>query len=150
METNKPMRPLAQRVVYPWTYPVLHRSRKSWYIDFSILDPASGTMKRKKYMLNRYANIKARKEMARQKIMWIVEEIKNGWNPWVRAVTTREFTPWATVMTRYKEYLSVSGRKGLLKPKTVYDYLSRVRHPAAARLSVRPSALCRVPGLPLL
>ena len=84
-------------------------------------------MKRKKYMLNRYASTKARKEMARQKIMWIVEEIKNGWNPWVRAVTTREFTPWATVMTRYKEYLSVSGRKGLLKPKTVYDYLSRVK-----------------------
>ena len=127
METNKPMRPLAQRIVYPWTYPVLHRSRKSWYIDFSILDPASGTMKRKKYMLNRYANLKARKEMARQKIMWIVEEIKNGWNPWVRAVTTREFTPWATVMARYKEYLSVSGRKGLLKPKTVYDYQSRVK-----------------------
>lgn len=121
------MRPLAQRIVYPWTYPVLHRTRKSWYVDFTILDPASGMMKRKKYMLNRYSSIKARKEMARQKIMWIVEEVKNGWNPWVRAVTTREFTPWTTVMTRYKEYLHVSGRKGLLKPKTVYDYQSRVR-----------------------
>ena len=115
------MRPQAQRVVYPWTYPVLHRTKKNWYVDFTILDPACGTMKRKKYMLNRYSTAKARMEMAKQKIMWIVEEVKNGWNPWVKAVTTREFTPWDTVLTRYKEYLLAAGRKGLLKPKTVYD-----------------------------
>lgn len=126
-DRNKLTRPLAQRIVYPWTYPVLHRSRKSWYVDFTILDPTSGMMKRKKYMLNRYSSIKAKKEMARQKIMWIVEEVKNGWNPWVKARTTREFTPWETVITRYKEYLQAADRKGLLKHKTVYDYQSRIK-----------------------
>ena len=121
------MKPQVQRVAYPWTYPVLHKSRKNWYVDFTILDPASGTMKRKKYMLNRFHGLKARQEMAKQKILWIVEEVKNGWNPWVKAVTTREFTPWGTVITRYKEYLLAADRKGLLKHKTVYDYQSRVK-----------------------
>ena len=119
-------RSLIQKVVYPWTYPVLHRSRKSWYVDFTILDPTTGTMRRKKYMLNRYKTTKARLEMARQKIVWIVQEVQNGWNPWVKATTTREFTPWATVVDRYREYVESAGRKGLLKHKTAYDYRSRM------------------------
>lgn len=118
---------LIQKVVYPWTYPTLHRSRKSWYVDFTILDPTTGTMRRKKYMLNRYKTTKARLEMARQKIVWIVQEVQNGWNPWVKADTTREFTPWATVIDRYKEYVESAGRKGLLKHKTAYDYRSRMK-----------------------
>lgn len=120
------MTPVPQRVVYPWTYPTLHKGAR-WYVDFYILDPSSGLMRRKKYMLSRYKTVRARKEMARQKIMWIVEEIKNGWNPWVKARTTREFTPWGTVLSRYKEYLLVADRKELLKHKTVYDYQSRVK-----------------------
>lgn len=83
-------------------------------------------MRRKKYMLNRYKSSKARMEMARQKIMWIVQEAQNGWNPWVKASTTREFTPWATVTERYRDYLTTAGRKGLLKHKTAYDYRSRM------------------------
>lgn len=125
MDTTK-MTPVPQRVVYPWTYPTLHKGAR-WYVDFYILDPSSGVMRRKKYMLSRYKTVRARKEMARQKIMWIVEEIKNGWNPWVKARTTREFTPWGTVLSRYKEYLLVADRKELLKHKTVYDYQSRVK-----------------------
>ena len=118
--------PAPQRVVYPWTYPTLHKGAR-WYVDFYILDPVSGIMRRKKYMLSRYKTARARKEMAREKIMWIVEEVKQGWNPWVKARTTREFTPWATVLSRYKEYLLAADRKELLKHKTVYDYQSRIK-----------------------
>ena len=124
---DKPkMTPAPQRVVYPWTYPTLHKGAR-WYVDFYIFDPARGMMRRKKYMLSRYKTVKARNEMAKQKIMWIVEEVKNGWNPWVKARTTREFTPWDTVVSRYKEYLLAADRKELLKHKTVYDYQSRVK-----------------------
>ena len=131
VETKKKMEkikltPAPQRVVYPWTYPTLHKGAR-WYVDFYILDPVSGIMRRKKYMLSRYKTARARKEMAREKIMWIVEEVKQGWNPWVKARTTREFTPWATVLSRYKEYLLAADRKELLKHKTVYDYQSRIK-----------------------
>ncbi len=116
-----------QKVVYPWTYPTLHKARR-WYIDFYILDPATNQMRRKKYMLSRYKSLKARREMARQKIAWIVDEVRNGWNPFVKARTTRDFSLWDTVLDRYKDYLLVAGRKGLLKSKTAYDYQSRLKN----------------------
>lgn len=115
------------KIVYQWTYPTLHKA-KHWYVDFYILDPANNQMHRKKYMFGRWKSAKARKEMVKQKIEWIVSEIKNGWNPFVKARTTREFTNWETVMGRYKEYLLASGRKGLLKEKTAYDYQSRIKN----------------------
>lgn len=111
-DTKKP--PFYNKVIYPWTYPMLHKAKR-WYVDFYILDPASNQMRRKKYMLSRYKTSKARIAMAREKIRWIVEEVQNGWNPFVKARTTREFTKWDTVFERYKDYLLVAGRKGLLK-----------------------------------
>ena len=124
-DTKKP--PFYNKVIYPWTYPMLHKAKR-WYVDFYILDPASNQMRRKKYMLSRYKTSKARIAMTREKIRRIVEEVQNGWNPFVKARTTREFTKWDTVFERYKDYLLVAGRKGLLKDKTVYDYQSRVKN----------------------
>ena len=115
------------KVIYPWTYPTLHKAKR-WYVDFYILDPTTNQMRRKKYMLSRYKTAKARREMARQKITWLVDELRNGWNPFVNARTTREFTLWESVFARYKEYLQAAGRKGLLRDKTVYDYQSRVKN----------------------
>ena len=106
---------------------MLHKGKR-WYVDFYILDPASNTMRRKKYMLSRYKKVKAKNEMAKQKIEWIVSEVKQGWNPFVNARTVREFTSWDTVVSRYKDYLQIAGRKGLLKEKTAYDYQSRVKN----------------------
>ena len=78
---------------------MLHKAKR-WYVDFYILDPASNQMRRKKYMLNRYKTAKARNEMAKQKIAWIVEEVKNGWNPFVKARTTRESKTSSSTWTR--------------------------------------------------
>ena len=69
-DTKKP--PFYNKVIYPWTYPMLHKAKR-WYVDFYILDPASNQMRRKKYMLSRYKTSKARIAMAREKIRWIVE-----------------------------------------------------------------------------
>lgn len=124
---DKKTLPSKNIIVYPWTYPTLHKG-KNWYVDFYILDPANNLMRRKKYMFGRWKSAKARKEMVKQKIEWIVSEIKNGWNPFVSARTTREFTNWGTVVGRYKEYLKAAGRKGLLKEKTAYDYQSRIKN----------------------
>ena len=114
-------------IIYPWTYPTLHKGKR-WYVDFYILDPTTNEMRRKKYMLSRYKSVKVRREMAKQKIAWIVSEVQMGWNPFVKARTTRDFTRWDVVLARYKEYLQAAGRKGLLKGKTVYDYQSRIKN----------------------
>lgn len=39
-----------------FTYPRLHTG-KSWYVDFTSFDPATGTMRRKKYMLDSVKDI---------------------------------------------------------------------------------------------
>lgn len=85
-------------------------------------------MRRKKYMLGRYKTPKELNTMAKQKIAWLVEQLQAGWNPFVKARNTRQFTPWETVLGRYKDYLATAGRKGLLKAKTAYDYQSRVKN----------------------
>lgn len=118
---------ISKVIVYPWTYPTLHKAKR-WYVDFYILDPSTNTMRRKKFMLGRYKTAKARNEMAKQKIDWIVNEIKNGWNPFVSARTSKEFTKWEVALERYKDYLKIAGRKGLLKEKTAYDYQSRIKN----------------------
>jgi site-specific recombinase XerC len=108
-----------------WTFPQLHRG-KHWYVDFYALDPARGRLRRKKYMLDHYKAKKARVAMATMLITNLVNLLKQGWNPWTTATRTREYTPWATIVKRYREYLKVAVEKDQLRPKTAYDYRSRV------------------------
>ena len=109
-----------------WTYPQLHRG-KQWYVDFYCYDPATGRLRRKKYMLDRYKGTKARMVMANQMTHAVVEKLKMGWNPFVNATRTRQFTAWETVVEKYRGYLKIAAAKGLLRRKTAYDYESRLR-----------------------
>ena len=112
--------------VTEWTYPVLHRGRQ-WYVDFQAYDPARGKMRRKKFQLDRYKTRKAKVAMGMELIAALVQKLKAGWNPWVNAGKTRQFTPWEHVMERYRQYLETAVGKGQLKAKTAYDYKSRLK-----------------------
>ena len=112
--------------VTEWTYPVLHRGRQ-WYVDFQAYDPSRGRMRRKKFQLDRYKTRKAKVSMGMELISALVQKLKAGWNPWVNAGKTRQFTPWEQVMERYRQYLETAVGKGQLKAKTAYDYKSRLR-----------------------
>ena len=112
--------------VTEWTYPVLHRGRQ-WYVDFQAYDPSRGVMRRKKFQLDRYKTRKAKVAMGMELIAALVQKLKSGWNPWVNAGQTRQFTPWEQVMERYRQYLDTAEAKGQLKTKTAYDYRSRLR-----------------------
>ena len=112
--------------VTEWTYPVLHRGRQ-WYVDFQAYDPARGIMRRKKFQLDRFKTRKAKVAMGMELITALVQKLKAGWNPWVNAGRTRQFTPWEQAMERYKQYLETAVDKGQLKAKTAYDYGSRLR-----------------------
>lgn len=117
---------IRQKEVSEWTYPVLHQG-KQWYVDFFAFDPSRGTMRRKKFMLDRYKQRKARKVMASELIHNLVEKLKAGWNPFVNGTHTRAFTSWEKVIERYRQYLETSVSKKQLKAKTAYDYQSRLR-----------------------
>ena len=49
--------------IVDFTYPRLHKG-KDWYVDFTVFNPATNKMQRKKYMLNRYKTAHEREDMA--------------------------------------------------------------------------------------
>ena len=80
--------------VVPYTLPQLHTG-KTWYVDFFCFDPVVGTMKRKKYHLDRYKTISERKARATEIITTVTARLRSGWNVWVKVETTREHTPFS-------------------------------------------------------
>lgn len=116
---------VSSRNIINFTLPQLHRG-KQVYVDFYAFDPVSGKLRRKKYMLNRYKKKADRSTMAALIIHNIIEKLKAGWNPFVNANRTRQFTPFPTILSRYKDFLRISEKKNIFKHKTVIDYQSRI------------------------
>ncbi len=108
-----------------FTLPRLHTG-KSWYVDFSSYDPVSNRMKRKKYMLDKTKNRSDRKKLAVLLISNLTQRLLQGWNPWIKDDSSKRLTPFFDVIKSYRDYIAAMEKKGTLKHKTAYDYLSRV------------------------
>lgn len=108
-----------------FTLPRLHKG-KEWYVSFTIYDPVSDRMRRKKYMLTRYKRKREREDMACVLITKIYNALLSGWNPFVESRPSRQYLDFDVVMDRYKDYVIASERKGALRHKTAIDYLSRL------------------------
>lgn len=116
---------ISHKEIVEFTLPRLHKG-KCWYVDFYAFDPSCGKLRRKKYMLDRYTSCKEREKAASVLIHNIFEKLKAGWNPFVNARRTRQYTEFSVVVNRYESYIRIAGNKGTLKAKTVVDYLSRL------------------------
>ena len=116
---------ISSKCIVQFTLPRLHKG-KQWYVDFFAYDPARGKMRRKKYMLDHYKNEQDRENVAAILIHNIFEKLKVGWNPFVNARKTRQFTEFSTVLQRYHDYTVVAEQKGMLRAKTAGDYRSRL------------------------
>lgn len=77
--------------VLSFTYPKLHTG-KSWYVDFTSFDPATGTMRRKKYMLDGIPKITDRRKRAQEIIESLLKMLRAGWSPWVQVNDNRGYT----------------------------------------------------------
>ena len=82
---------ISSREIISFTLPRLHKG-KQWYVDFFAHDPSSGRLRRKKYMLDRYKRNRDREDAASMLISNLTEKLKAGWNPFVNASRTRQFT----------------------------------------------------------
>ena len=103
-----------------FSYPKLHEG-KIWYVDFFALDPATGEMRRKKFMLNNIPKKSERKRKAAEIIEVVTRQLRGGWNPWVNNQESRGFTLLSDVLARYMEYIERKSRT-----KTKHSYQSRV------------------------
>ena len=103
-----------------FTYPKLHTG-KNWYIDFYALDPATGEMRRKKFMLDGLDKVSQKRRKAAEIIEQIMRKLREGWNPWVNSQESRAFTTLQDCLDRYMEYVAKKSRS-----KTKHSYQSRV------------------------
>ena len=109
-----------------FTPPRRHDGASS-YVSFSQYDHATGRLKRKKYMLDRFRPGRERDVAAARIISNIYSKVAAGWNVWAPENTYRSGTPVTEVLQRYRAYIYNVYMKGVLKHKTYYDYKSRVK-----------------------
>lgn len=115
---RKNFSPLSE--VLNFTYPRLHTG-KSWYVDFRAFDPASGTMRRKKYMLDRIPKLGDRRKRASELIESLLKKLRSGWSPWVSDENSRSFTSLESALSKYEKYIEIQP-----KLKTRQSYGSRL------------------------
>lgn len=109
-----------QSEVLGFTYPKLHTG-KSWYVDFTSLDPATGTMRRKKYMLDSIPKLTERRRRATELIESLLKMLRSGWSPWVDVNDNRGYTLLEDALCKYEKSLEKQP-----KLKTRQNYGSRL------------------------
>ena len=122
----KPESFLDRNQVIDFIPPQRHDGKNS-YIWFSQIDPMTGRLKRKKYMLDRFKPGKERDFASSRIIANIYNKVLHGWNVWAPTNTNRSDTSITDVIERYRSYITNIQKKGVLKQKTFYDYSSRLR-----------------------
>lgn len=113
---------LSSREIIGFTIPTLHTG-KQWYVDFYAHDPVTGTLRRKKYMLNKHKTAKKKRYMASMIIHNLLVKLTAGWNPWTNAGNSRQFTPLLTIISKYRNYIKSITKNNVMKEKTAKDYL---------------------------
>lgn len=106
--------------VLSFTYPKLHTG-KTWFVDFTSYDPATGTMKRKKYHLDSIPKITDRRKRAAELIEALLKQLRCGWSPWVNVDDNRGYTLLEDALQKYEASL-----EKLPKLKTRQSYGSKL------------------------
>ena len=109
--------------IYQWTYPRLTIGKRN-FVHFSSFDPESGKMKRKKIHLGRCKTKKELKNTSDRIIKRLVEKLSTGWNPWIDANNHLEYTLFADLCDKYREYIYKSYKSSDLREQTMTSYLS--------------------------
>ena len=113
--------------VKQYTLPTLTQG-KTWSISFYAFDPAAGALRRKRIRVSpKFSSRSARIRYARDLMERLSIELQQGWNPWIEAdAGAAAFTTWEDVCDLYRSSLSRMKAEGVLRQKTLSDYLSRL------------------------
>lgn len=111
--------------VIGWKPPVFHQ-RSECYVSFSAFDPTFGRLRRKRIMLDRIKGKRQQREYADALMKRLTEKLMDGWNPWIEASQPLEYTKFADVLLRYREYLQKLFNEHNLREESLKDYTSKV------------------------
>ena len=106
--------------VLKFTFPKLHTGSK-WYVDLYAYDPATDTMRRKKFHLDNIEKITERRKRANEMIESLTKLLRSGWSPWINAETNRSYTLLEDALQKYEAYV-----ERMPKYKTRKSYTSRL------------------------
>lgn len=112
--------------IITYTLPKLHKSKKNWYIDFLAIDPATGGLRRKKYMLDKIQKVSERNARAAEIITNVTIKLRKGWTPWADVQDRRGYAQVRNVLELYQNHILKLHASGSMKKKTFYDYSSRM------------------------
>lgn len=111
--------------VIGWKPPVFHQ-RSECYVSFLAFDPSFGRLRRKRIMLDRIKGKRQQREYADALMKRLTEKLMDGWNPWIEASQPLEYTKFADVLLRYREYLQKLFNEHNLREESLKDYTSKV------------------------
>ena len=109
--------------IYQWTQPRLTVGKRS-YIHFAAFDPETGKMKRKKIHLGRCKTKTELNATSQRIIKRLVEKLSSGWNPWIDTDNHLEYSSFADVCDKYREYIYKCLKSGDMREQTTTSYLS--------------------------
>lgn len=112
--------------IIQYTLPVLRENKDAWYIEFYAYDPLPGKMRRKRIKINRIKNIRARRLYARDIINRLLQQLMQGWNPWI-AQDFDGMTLFNEAINRYTNRIIRMYEDGLYRKNTFDNYRSHLQ-----------------------
>lgn len=102
---------------------IIKNNSHGWYVEYQVVDPATGKMKRYRQLLNNlrkhYTRLSDFKAHCNRIVCMINAKLAGGWNPVGENVNTRLYTPLSIVI---QEYLDEKAAE--LRPDTMRSYKS--------------------------
>lgn len=112
--------------IIQYTIPVLRENKNAWYIEFYAYDPLFSKMRRKRIKVNRIKNIRARRQYARDLINRILQQLVQGWNPWIEQ-DCENLSLFSEVLERYTNSIRRMYEDGLYRKTTYENYKTHLQ-----------------------
>ncbi len=106
-----------------YTPPLLSMGKQN-FVYFYAFEPVSGTMKRKKIMLDRIKGKAKVRQAGKEIIKRLTDKLISGWNPWMEVKCPLEYTRFPDTVEKYKEYLAKLYKENDLREQTFKSYSS--------------------------
>lgn len=117
--------------IVKYRVPIYHKSKKSHYVYWYVLDPDSviDGNPRLKRLVKKFNHIKDRKERDEAALRFrdeVAIKLRQGWNPLVVECGKKGFSSFDSCLQRYERYITKQLKDGAVKRSTFDSYRSRL------------------------
>lgn len=94
----------------------------SWRVEYSVINPGTGNMVRKRIKINKIKSIKERRKYADRLIVELNKKLYKGWNPFLENEAAKSFIKIVDVLNTF-----MKAKERELKPNTIRSYKSTIK-----------------------